>query len=192
MLAIKKLNNNAVLCRDGQGRDVIAMGRGVGFGGEFPRELPLSKIEHTFYDIDPKGQDVMRDLPSEIVMFTAKVMDIVANELPYDLSTKATLFMADHLSFAVERAQKGFRIAMPLAYEVRETYPKEYKAAQFIVMRLEKELGERLPKEEIASIAMNLVNARVVQAIETAIPTISLAMPRICGTCSSAFKPASR
>lgn len=55
MLAIKKLNNNAVLCRDGQGRDVIAMGRGVGFGGEFPRELPLSKIEHTFYDIDPKG-----------------------------------------------------------------------------------------------------------------------------------------
>lgn len=25
MLAIKKLNNNAVLCRDGQGRDVIAM-----------------------------------------------------------------------------------------------------------------------------------------------------------------------
>ena len=51
MLAIKKLNNNAVLCRDGQGRDVIAMGRGVGFGGEFPRELPLSKIEHTFYAV---------------------------------------------------------------------------------------------------------------------------------------------
>lgn len=107
MLAIKKLNNNAVLCRDGQGRDVIAMGRGVGFGGEFPRELPLSKIEHTFYDIDPKGQDVMRDLPSEIVMFTAKVMDIVANELPYDLSTKATLFMADHLSLRWS-ARKGF------------------------------------------------------------------------------------
>ena len=107
MLAIKKLNNNAVLCRDGQGRDVIAMGRGVGFGGDFPRELPLSKIEHTFYDIDPKGQDVMRDLPSDIVMFAAKVMDIVANELPYDLSTNATLFMADHLSFAVARAQRG-------------------------------------------------------------------------------------
>ena len=57
MLAIKKLNNNAVLCRDGQGRDVIAMGRGVGFGGDFPRELPLSKIEHTFYDIDPKVRE---------------------------------------------------------------------------------------------------------------------------------------
>lgn len=61
----------------------------------------------------------MRDLPSDIVMFAAKVMDIVANELPYDLSTNATLFMADHLSFAVARAQKGVRLAMPLAYEVR-------------------------------------------------------------------------
>ena len=88
----------------------------------------------------------MRDLPSDIVMFAAKVMDIVANELPYDLSTNATLFMADHLSFAVARAQKGVRIAMPLAYEVRETYPKEYKAAQFIVMRLEKELESGFPR----------------------------------------------
>ncbi|MFQ7391899.1 MAG: PRD domain-containing protein [Collinsella aerofaciens] len=53
--------------------------------------------------------------------------------------------MADHLSFAVARAQRGpHRDAS--AYEVRETYPKEYKAAQFIVMRLEKELGERLPR----------------------------------------------
>lgn len=42
MLAIKKLNNNAVLCRDGQGRDVIAMGRGVGFGGRIsPRAAAL-------------------------------------------------------------------------------------------------------------------------------------------------------
>lgn len=35
---------------------------------------------------------------------------------------------------------------MPLAYEVRETYPKEYKAAQFIVMRLEKELESGFPR----------------------------------------------
>lgn len=42
MLAIKKLNNNAVLCRDGQGRDVIAMGRGVGFWGRIsPRAAAL-------------------------------------------------------------------------------------------------------------------------------------------------------
>ena len=68
MLAIKKLNNNAVLCRDGQGRDVIAMGRGVGFGGEFPRELPLSKIEHTFYDIDPKGWDATLSEEEELYL----------------------------------------------------------------------------------------------------------------------------
>lgn len=42
MLAIKKLNNNAVLCRDGQGRDVIAMGRGRRVWGRIsPRAAAL-------------------------------------------------------------------------------------------------------------------------------------------------------
>lgn len=36
MLAIRKLNNNAVICRDSRGREVVALGKGVGFGGDFP------------------------------------------------------------------------------------------------------------------------------------------------------------
>ena len=41
MLAIRKLNNNAVICRDSRGREVVALGKGVGFGGDFPRELAM-------------------------------------------------------------------------------------------------------------------------------------------------------
>lgn len=86
MLAIRKLNNNAVVCRDSLNREVVALGKGIGFGGDFPRELDMAAIERTFYSVDTKGQRIMQDLPADVLIFTARVMDIVTNELPYELS----------------------------------------------------------------------------------------------------------
>ena len=39
MQALRRINNNVALCRDGSGRELIAMGKGVGFGS-FPRSWP--------------------------------------------------------------------------------------------------------------------------------------------------------
>lgn len=167
VLAIRKLNNNAVICRDSQGREIVALGKGVGFGSDFPRELPMSAVERTFYRIDAEGQRIMQDLPADVVLFTAKVMDIAENELPYELSPNAVLVMADHLAFAIARQEKGIRFDMTLSYDVRQLYPLEYKIARFIVKRVQRDLGVELPQEEIASIAMNLVNTRAGSAVGT-------------------------
>lgn len=160
MLAIRKLNNNAVICRDSRGREVVALGKGVGFGGDFPRELAMDHIERTFYSIDAEGQRIMQDLPADVVLFTAKIMDIVENELPYELSPNAVLIMADHIAFAIARQRKGIRFDMPLTYDVQQLYPLEYKIGRYITARVRQELGVELPREEVASIAMNLVNAK--------------------------------
>ena len=106
MQAIRKLNNNAVIARDSQGREVVALGRGLGFGKDFPREIAAADIERTFYRVDADAQRIMQDLPTDVVLFTAKVMDIAVNELSYELSPNATLIMADHISFAIERQKK--------------------------------------------------------------------------------------
>ena len=153
MLAIRKLNNNAVICRDSRGREVVALGKGVGFGGDFPRELAMDHIERTFYSIDAEGQRIMQDLPADVVLFTAKIMDIVENELPYELSPNAVLIMADHIAFAIARQRKGIRFDMPLTYDVQQLYPLEYKIGRYITARVRQELGVELPREEVASIA---------------------------------------
>lgn len=151
---------------DSTGREIIAIGKGLGFG-QLPREITLSEIERTFYNIDLIGQNVMRDLPIEIVMFTAKILDIAANELPYELSPNAALLMADHISFAIERTKKRLRVKMPLSYDVRQMYPVEYKIGQYTVAKIRKEFHISLEREEIAGIAMNLVNAKVAPDAET-------------------------
>ena len=55
MKVIKKLNNNVVIAVDGDGRELVVIGRGVGFEKKIPYELTdLSKVDRTFYDLDKK------------------------------------------------------------------------------------------------------------------------------------------
>lgn len=121
MLAKRKLNNNAVLCIDSAGSEMIAMGKGVGFG-TLPREISPAEIERTFYNISPADQNVMQDLPADVVLFAAKIIDIASNELPYPLSSNAPLLLADHINFAMERVRKRLKVQMPLAYDVQQMY----------------------------------------------------------------------
>lgn len=53
MRAIQRINHNAAICEDGAGRQLIALGRGIGFG-DMPHEVDLDVITRTFYGIDSK------------------------------------------------------------------------------------------------------------------------------------------
>ena len=159
MRAIRRLNNNAVVCMDSTGREAIALGKGLGFG-DIPRELKLSEVERTFYDLDEGGVNVMNDLPVDVVMFAAKIIDIAVGELSYELSPNAVLLLADHLNFALERVKKNIRVKMPLAYDVKQLYPLEYKIGKYAVDKARKEFRVGLANDEAVGIAMNLINAK--------------------------------
>ncbi len=160
MQAKKKLNNNAVICTDSTGRELIAMGKGIGFG-QLPRDIPLSEIERTFYNVNPQYHRVIPDLPQDVVDFSAKIIDIATNELSYELSPNATFTLADHIAFAIERAQKHVYIRMPLAYDIQQRCPDEYKIGKYVLTRIRKEFHIRLAPEEATGIAMNLMNSRI-------------------------------
>ena len=127
MQALRRINNNVALCRDGSGRELIAMGKGVGFGS-FPRELALSEIERTFYDTDETYRQLVAELPEDVLAFAARIVEIAGNELPYALSPNAAFTLADHISFAMERARKNIRVKMPLAYDSKLTQDEPQSA----------------------------------------------------------------
>ena len=159
MRALRKINNNAVICLDSTGQEMIAMGKGLGFG-PMPREISLAEVERTFYNIDERYVAVMRDLPADVLDFSARIIDIARNELPYTLSPNAFLTLADHLAFTLERARKHIRVKMPLAYDVEQLYPAEYRIGRYALKRIQKEFRVGLPQTEAVGIAINLINAR--------------------------------
>lgn len=159
MRVVKKINNNVALCIDRSGREVIAMGKGLGFG-QIPREVSLREVERTFYDIAAADRSALLDMPDNVLLFAARVIDKAANELPYDLSPNAPLLLADHIAFILERNKKRINVRMPLAYDVQQTYPAEYALAREVVRQLRLEFTVAIPDDETAGIALNLANSR--------------------------------
>ena len=105
MKAIRNINNNVALCIDSKGKEVIVFGKGIGFS-KVPCEIPLNKIERTFYDLDNQYISLLNDLSSE----SLKIADIVVNyaieKLNYELNSNLIFNIADHIDFAIERYRK--------------------------------------------------------------------------------------
>ena len=115
MKIIRQINNNAALALDGNGKELVVLGRGVGFP-KMPYELTdLSRIERTFYDVNPKYFGMAADLPRPLVLACAEITERAEIELDCALNPNLPFALADHLNFAAERLRKGIEISTPLA-----------------------------------------------------------------------------
>lgn len=167
MVVVKNINNNVSLCVDGNGKEVIVFGKGVGFLKP-PAQVPLSKIERTFYNVSSHYLGILQDVPQEVLDFTAWQMALVRDKLPYDTTANLTFVLADHLAFALERARKGIYIPMPSAYELEAGWPLEMEVGRVFVKAMEREFKTRLPHGEAQAVAMHFINARSTRAEEPA------------------------
>ena len=159
MKIIRQINNNAALALDGNGKELVVLGRGVGFP-KMPYELTdLSRIERTFYAVNPKYFGMAADLPRPLVLACAEITERAEIELDCALNPNLPFTLADHLNFAAERLRKGIEISTPLAYDVRHLYPKETELAKQARELLAREAGLKLPDSEVVNIALHLINA---------------------------------
>lgn len=159
MEVIKKLGNNAAICKDHSGRELIAIGLGIGFP-KCPYVLDdLSKIDRTFYNVDSEYISLFEDIDSGIFKISADVIDLAITMLSVPLKQNAVFTLADHLNFALVRLKKGMIFATPIANELRDLYPVEVKIARYTLNLLQKNLKAALPESEIYAIAMNIINS---------------------------------
>ena len=160
MRAIKRINNNVAVCVDGAGNECLAMGRGIGFGA-MPRELTLDEVERTFYDIDERYYSAINDLPVDVLDFSVRCCDYARTALPYAVSPNLVITLADHLAFALQRTERNISLRMPLAHEVEQTYPLEYRVGLHILAEAKRTFKLGLLADEAAAIALDLTNARI-------------------------------
>lgn len=157
MIILKRINNNAVLCIDSAGRRVVALGKGLArcIVGE---EVDLDLVDHTFYDVEPRYVDLMRDLDLEYLEISAQIINVARGMLGYSLSPNIEVAMADHLQFAVQRMRDHMYLSAPLAYDLQQNYPLEYKIAQWSLKLIAQNFEVALPDNEVSDIAMCLIN----------------------------------
>ncbi len=167
MQVIRSINHNAAIGIDSRGREVVVMGAGVGFG-KIPRDVPLAEIKRTFVGIDDKYLGLIAELSPEQLEFAAQFSDIVRMQVSHELSPNLVVTLADHISFMVRRAREHLYVAMPLAYDVAQNYPVEYRLGQMCVRGVEKTFHVKLPKSEAVGVALSIVNSAVMSSNATA------------------------
>lgn len=177
MRIIKQINNNAALALDGNGNELIVLGRGVGFP-KIPYELTdLSRIEKAFYGVDSQYLSLAATLPQPILIASANIAEQAELELDCELNSNLPFTLADHLNFAIERFKKGMDVRSPLAYDVKHLYPRETELGYRALDMLEKQTGIRLPECEAVNVALHLINAesenRDIHSMMTALKIIS-------------------
>ena len=159
MEVIKKLGNNAAICKDNSGRELIALGLGIGFPKCQYTLDDLSKIERTFYNVDNEYLYLFENVDSNILALSADVIDLATTMLSVSLKENAIYTLADHLNFAVIRLNKGMIFNTPISNELRDLYPVEVKVAKYTLNLMKKKLNIELPEEEMYAIAMNIINS---------------------------------
>lgn len=157
MKVVKRINNSAALCVDDDGRNVIALGSGVGFT-RVSEEVDLAKVTQTFYSVDERYVKLLNEIPLDIVEFATQIVQLAQGLLDYELTPGMPFVLADHIAFAVKRAREGIVIQMPLGFDVSQQYPVEYKLGRFTVNRINAQFGVTLPPNEAVGVAMSFIN----------------------------------
>lgn len=105
MEIVKRINTSAVLCVDGNGRQLVAFGRGLGFKN-VGDEVPLSEIQRTFYNVSSRYIALVDEVPDELLELTSDVIDMSTGLLSYEVSPNLPFILADHIAWRLSAKSK--------------------------------------------------------------------------------------
>ncbi len=163
MQVAKTINNKIVSCLDDSGREVIVMGRGLGFQCKPGTPVRSELVEKVFHLENPQQADrfkqLLSSLPPARLELCTRIIDYASEVLGVRLQESVYVTLTDHLSFAIQRQESGIQFHNPMEYEVRTFYPQEYAVGRHALTMIRDELNVTLPEDEAASIALHLINA---------------------------------
>ena len=170
MKVIKNINNNIAHCLDSKGREVIAFGKGIGFYKE-DEEIPLNKINRTFYNIKDSDYGILRSIPTVVINTAIYIIDYASDKLSLNFPSSSAIALADHIQFAIERKDKKIYLPQPLIQDITQLYPDEMNVALDCLNIIKNMTGTSLPRQEAGTIALHFINdcikADVLQEIDT-------------------------
>ena len=157
------INNNVVSTCDEEGREVIVMGRGVGFKAKEGSTIDEDKIEKVFrldsQNTMDKFKELLVNLPMEHAQISAEIISYAKEVLNRPINPNVYITLTDHINFALERFKQKMMFSNPLIREVRSFYHAEYLIGEYAIAMIDRDLGIKLPVDEAASIALHIVNA---------------------------------
>ena len=164
MKIIKIMNNNVVYALDEKNREIIIIGKGIGFQRHKGDKVEESKIEKIFRLPDQSKsqfEKLVEEIPYVYVEYTDEIVKEAEMILGKKLNKNIYITLTDHLHFAIERYRQNINFHNALLWEIKKFYGKEYDIGMKALKLLEEHEGVMLSADEAAFIALHIVNAEM-------------------------------
>ncbi|PHO07173.1 transcription antiterminator LicT [Thermoanaerobacterium thermosaccharolyticum] len=165
MIIEKIFNNNAIVAKDSDNRELVVMGRGIGFKKSVGEKVDETLIEKTFIlkqkDASEKFKLLLEDVPTEYVSICYDIIEYAKNMLNTKLNDYIYVTLTDHIYNAIKMFDEGLENPNPLIWEIKKFYPKEFQIGLKALEFIEDELNKKLPDDEAGNIALHLINAQI-------------------------------
>lgn len=164
MKIIQSLNQNAVLVLDNNGKEMVALGKGIGFNkkkGDIVHETAISR----FFTIQSSEQEQhilenLKSIDSEVYILAEDVVHFAEQELQKKLHESFIFTIAKHIQFAIDRSGEEIEYD-PFQYQLNYLYPAEYRVAKELVSFLNQKYHLRLKRQEESFFTLHLVNGLI-------------------------------
>ncbi|SCB94524.1 transcriptional antiterminator, BglG family [Kosakonia oryzendophytica] len=159
----KILSNNAVLLTN-EKQEIVAIGRGIGFGKKPGDQVDESQIESQFVKKSAGLADVLAQLLAEIppphLAVTEQIIALAQQRLAITVQDTLFLALSDHINFALQRHSNGLTIKNFLLWDIKRFYAQEFAVGREALALIEDRLNITLPEDEAGFIALHLANAK--------------------------------
>lgn len=172
MRIVKAINNNVISAKDENGRELVLMGKGIGFKVKENDWVNDELVEKVFHMDNQSSVDQLKELLTHLPIEHFKVSNDIISYAKENLRKKMNqniyITLTDHISFAIERFKQGMMFHNPLLWDVKSIYQQEFSIGMYALDLIKKQLSIEFPEDEAASIALHLVNAEYDTAMSEA------------------------
>lgn len=159
---IKVFNNNVIMAKDRLNqKEVVLVGKGLGFDAKPGGMIDNEKIEKVFSFVDKNKLEQLNNFNEDIIGVTEEIISMVSKELQEPLNEHIHVALADHIGFTLERLKTGLEITNPFIEEIKALYSREYELACQAAEMIEEKFETNIPDGEKGFIAMHIHSSRI-------------------------------
>ncbi|PAD23183.1 transcription antiterminator LicT [Niallia circulans] len=165
MKVIKVFNNNIISVVNNQNKELMIMGRGIGFQVK-PGDLVNKKKIEKIYTLDSKEvsekfKTLLREVPIEVMEVCEEIILYAKTVYHKKLNDIIYVALTDHINFAIQRKKDGYEIKNALMWETKKLYKDEFAIGMEAIKMIKERLGIELPEDEAGFIALHILNAEL-------------------------------
>ncbi|GGB53162.1 transcription antiterminator LicT [Lentibacillus populi] len=157
------LNNNAVIATDKNQKEVIAIGKGIGFKYHSNDWLDEADAIKVYVPMNSSYREkiipLLEEIPFDCITLTEKIIDYAEKTLKVTLNQNLIINLADHINFSIRKFKEGMDLSNIFTEDIKRFYSDVYSVGVHAVKMINDFYHVNMNGDEAASIAFHIIDA---------------------------------